>query len=55
MEFLAALAVPRAESPSTMKSSAISSLPGMESESFDGIEADSKAFLRLVTSLVFLA
>ena len=47
----AALAVPSAESPSTMNSSATSSLPGWQSESLAGIEADSSAFLRRVTSL----
>ena len=54
-ELRAALAVPSAESPSTMNSSATSSLPGWQSDSFGGIEADSSAFLRRVTSLVLRA
>ena len=55
IELRAALAVPSAESPSTINSSAISSLPGWQSESFAGMDADSRAFFRRVTSLVFRA
>ena len=49
------LGCPNAESPSTMNSSATSSLPGWQSDSLGGMDADSSAFLRRVTSLVLRA
>ena len=50
-EFRADLAVPRAESPSTIKSSVCSTSSERQSESFAGSDEDSSAFFRRWISL----
>lgn len=55
VELRAAFAVPSAESPSTIKSSEMSSLPGKQSESFAGIAEVSMMFLRRVISFAWWA